>query len=212
MKPASQSKTPHSLGFRMPAEWELHEATWLGWPRELTDWPGKFAPIPWAFAEIVRQLSRVERVHLLVQDAAAEKRVKSALKKTGAHLDAVSFFRVPTDRGWMRDSGPICVRSSGGEVAFNHFVFNGWAKYSNHKRDAVAVEKVNRQLKHRVWQPIYKGRRVVLEGGSIDVNGRGTLLTTEECLLSKMQERNPGFTREDYAEVFREYLGVTNVL
>jgi len=212
MTKASISSTPHALGFRMPAEWEPHEATWLGWPHELTDWPGKFAPIPWAFAEVVRHLSRVEQVCLLVQDAAAEERVTSILKKSGAHLGAITFFRVPTDRGWMRDSGPLCVTNASGEVAFNHFVFNGWAKYSNHKRDAVAVTKVNRKWKRGVWQPVHKGRRVVLEGGSIDVNGKGTLLTTEECLLSKVQERNPGFTREDYAEVFREYLGVSNVL
>ena len=129
----------------------------------------------------------------------------------------------------MRDSGPICVTNSAGEVGFNHFVFNGWAKYANHKRDAAAVSKVNQKLKKRVWNPEHlaaaekaaglkgkrpalQGRRVVLEGGSIDVNGQGTLLTTEECLLSKVQERNPGFAREDYEEVFREYLGVTNVI
>ena len=112
----------------------------------------------------------------------------------------------------MRDSGPICVRNEAAEVAYNHFVFNGWAKYANHKKDAVAVTKVNQKLRLRLWQPEHKGRRVVLEGGSIDVNGRGTLLTTEECLLSKVQERNPGFTKEDYAQVFREYFGVTNVL
>jgi agmatine deiminase len=212
MMPTTKSKTPHSLGFHMPAEWEPHEATWLGWPHELTDWPGKFAPIPWAFAEIVRHLSQVERVYLLVENRGAENRVKSILKKSGANLGAVDFFRVPTDRGWMRDSGPICVKNSGGEVACNQFLFNGWAKYSNHRRDSVAVTSVNKKLKHRVWQPVHKGRRVVLEGGSIDVNGQGTLLTTEECLLSKVQARNPGFTREDYAEVFREYLGVTNVL
>jgi len=196
----------------MPAEWEPHEATWLAWPHELTDWPGKFAPIPWAFAEIVRHLSQVERVYLLVEDRAAESRVRSMLKKSGANLDAIDFFRIPTDRGWMRDSGPICVRNEAGEVAYNHFVFNGWGKYSNHKKDAVAVAKVNQKLKRRTWQPEHKGRRVVLEGGSIDVNGRGTLLTTEECLQSKVQERNPGFTKEDYAQVFREYFGVTNVL
>jgi agmatine deiminase len=112
----------------------------------------------------------------------------------------------------MRDSGPICVRNTDGDVAYNHFSFNGWAKYPNHKKDARVVEHVNRQLKLRLWQPVHKGRRVVLEGGSIDVNGRGTLLTTEECLLSKTQERNPGFTREDYAEIFRKYLGVKKVL
>ncbi len=212
MKPTPQIKTPHALGFRMPAEWEPHEATWLGWPREVTDWPGKFAVIPWAFAEIVRHLSQVERVYLLVENRAAESRVRSVLKKSGANLDAVDFFRVPADRGWIRDSGPICVRNEADEVAYNNFLFTGWAKYPNHKKDAAVVAKANQKLKRRVWQPQHKGRRVVLEGGSIDVNGRGTLLTTEECLLSKVQERNPGFTKEDYAEVFREYLGVTNVL
>ncbi|HUN61895.1 MAG TPA: agmatine deiminase family protein, partial [Candidatus Sulfotelmatobacter sp.] len=205
-------KTPWELGFRMPAEWEQHEATWLGWPHELTDWPGKFAPIPWAFAEMVRLLSQVERVFLLVEDVAAEKRARAMLQKAGAKLTAVEFFRVPTDRGWMRDSGPICVKNAAGEVAYNHFLFNGWAKYENHKKDAQAVSKVNARLKRRVFLPMRNGRRVVLEGGSIDVNGKGTLLTTEECLQSKVQERNPGFTKEDYAEVFREYLGVTNVL
>jgi agmatine deiminase len=196
----------------MPAEWEPHAATWLGWPHEVTDWPGKFPAIPWAFAEIVRVLSQVERVYLMVQDAAAEKRVRAILKKSGAKMDAVDFFQVATDRGWMRDSGPICVKNSDGEVAYNHFVFNGWAKYPNHKGDAQVITRVNRKLKRRVFEPIHDGRRVVLEGGSIDVNGRGTLLTTEECLLSKTQERNPGFTRADYEEVFREQLGVTNVL
>ena len=198
--------------YRMPAEWEPHAATWLGWPHELTDWPGKFAPIPWAFAEIVRHLSRVERVYLLVESVAAEKPVRAILKKAGANLDAVDFFRVPTDRGWMRDSGPICVKNAEGEVAYNNFVFNGWAKYSNHKKDAAVVAKANQKLKKRLILPMHAGRRVVLEGGSIDVNGRGTLLTTEECLQSKVQERNPGFTKRDYEETFREYLGITKVL
>jgi len=212
MKTSWSDKTPYTLGFRMPAEWEPHEATWLSWPHELTDWPGKFAPIPWACAEVGRHLSRVERVYLLVENRAAESRVRAILKKSGGNLEAVDFFRIPTDRGWMRDSGPICVRNESGGVAFNHFSFNGWAKYPNHKKDAAVVSKAHQKLKHRLWQPIYKGRRVVLEGGSIDVNGRGTLLTTEECLLSKVQERNPGFTKDDYAQVFREYFGVTNVL
>src|SRR5215467_6843638 len=207
-----KEKTPGELGFQMPAEWQPHAATWLGWPHELTDWPGKFTPIPWAFAEIVRLLSKVERVFLLVETREAQSRVRTILKKADANLDAVQFFVMPTDRGWMRDSGPICVRNESGEVAFNSFWFNGWAKYSNYKRDAAVVAKVNQKLKKCLWQPRHRGRRVVLEGGSIDVNGCGTLLTTEECLLSKVQERNPGFTKQDYAEVFREYLGVTNVL
>jgi agmatine deiminase len=204
--------TPNSLGYRMPAEWEPHEGTFLGWPHEKTDWPGKFEVIPWAFAEIVRHLSRNERVFLLVENEKAQARVKTILKNSHAHMKNVRFLRIPTDRGWMRDSGPICVRNSEGKVAFNHFVFNGWAKYPNHKRDAQVVTHANRSLRRDVFLPARDGRRVVLEGGSIDVNGQGTLLTTEECLLSKVQERNPGFTNADYEEVFREYLGVTNVL
>jgi agmatine deiminase len=206
------NSTPHSLNYRMPAEFSPHEGTFLGWPHELTDWPGKFAPIPWAFAEIVRHLARVERVFLLVENAATESRVKSILKKSHADLDNVHFLRIPTDRGWMRDSGPICVKNGSGEVAFNHFVFNGWAKYSNHKKDAQVVADVGKSLRRKIFLPTRNSRRVVLEGGSIDVNGLGTLLTTEECLQSSVQQRNPGLTKRDYEAVFRDYLGVTNVL
>jgi agmatine deiminase len=206
------SPTPNDLHFRMPAEWEPHQGTFLGWPHELTDWPGKFAPIPWAFAEIVRHLARVEKVFLLVENAHAESRVKPILRKSHVNFDNVVFLRVPTDRGWMRDSGPICVASRSGEVAFNSFVFNGWAKYSNHQRDAQAVTRANKTLGRTIFFPMHNGRRVVLEGGSIDVNGLGTLLTTEECLQSEVQQRNRGFSKSDYEEVFRNYLGVTNVL
>jgi agmatine deiminase len=203
---------PSSFGYRMPAEWETHEGTFLGWPHERTDWPGKFEPIPWAFAEIVRHLARVERVFLLVENRQAESRAKTILKKSHANLDNVKFLRIPTDRGWMRDSGPICVRNENREVAFNHFVFNGWAKYSNHKKDAKVVTQVSQSLRRKLFLPVHQGRRVVLEGGSIDVNGCGTLLTTEECLQSKVQQRNPGFTKRDYEELFRAYLGISNVL
>jgi agmatine deiminase len=240
MKSNKSRVSPPQSRFRMPAEWEPHEATWLGWPHELTDWPGKFAPIPWVYAEIVRHLARVERVFLIVEDREAEERVRGVLEKSGVQLDAVEFFHIPTDRGWMRDSGPVCVvpknvaqvfrpedvgesakasprqtgaryiGDSGGTLL--DFAFNGWAKYDDYKKDARVVARANRRLKRRVVLPTQKGRRVVLEGGSIDVNGRGTLLTTEECLLSEVQERNPGFTRDDYAEIFRRYLGVTNIL
>jgi agmatine deiminase len=209
-------QTPHELGFRMPAEWERHEATWLSWPHELTDWPGKFAPIPWVYAEIVRHLSRVERVRVLVNDRDAESRARSILKKNHVELDAIDFFCVPTDRGWIRDFGPIFVHrtagNTGGEVAATHWLFNAWAKYDNFKRDSVAFSIANRKLKHRTWQPFHGPARVVLEGGSIDVNGRGTMLTTEECLLSDVQARNPAMSREQIEDTFREYLGVTNVL
>jgi agmatine deiminase len=200
------------VNFRMPAEWEPHDATWLGWPHELTDWPGKFAPIPWAFAEIVRHLANVERVNLLVEDRAAETRVRGMLRRSHANLDAVAFFHVPTDRGWMRDSGPIAVWGADGQSTLLNFAFSGWAKYDDYKKDAKVVARANAKLKRQVALPEHKGRRVVLEGGAIEVNGRGTLLTTEECLLGRVQQRNPGFTREDYGEIFRRYLGATNVL
>jgi agmatine deiminase len=223
----SSSELSLQSTLRMPAEWESHQGTWLGWPHELTDWPGKFPPIPWAFAEIVRHLAPVERVFLLVESAAAEMRVRMILEKSGADLEAVDFFRVPTDRGWMRDSGPIAVFNSPDargltnqngtrSVVLLNFAFNGWAKYSDHKKDAQIVTRSVTALKSnrrpRLLLPTHNGRRVVLEGGSIDVNGRGTLLTTEECLLSEIQARNPGFIKDDYAAIFRRYLGITNVL
>jgi agmatine deiminase len=223
----SSSESALQSTLSMPAEWESHEGTWLGWPHELTDWPGKFPPIPWAFAEIVRHLARVEKIFLLVESAAAEKRVRSILGKSGADLEAIHFFRIPTDRGWMRDSGPIAVFDSSGArgptkqngrrpVVFLNFAFNGWAKYSDHKKDAQVVARslktFHSNRRPRVLLPLHNGRRVVLEGGSVDVNGRGTLLTTEECLLSDIQARNPGFTKDDYVAIFRRYLGVTNVL
>jgi agmatine deiminase len=209
---AANPATPFALGYRMPAEWEPHHATWLGWPHERTDWPGKFAAIPWAFAEIVRHLSHVERVYLMVENAGAESSVRKILTKSGANLRAIDFFRVPTNRGWMRDSGPLCVKNRSGKVAYTHWMFNGWAKYRNYRKDCEVVTQVNRKLKHRVWQPVVDGFRLVLEGGSVDVNGRGALLTTEECLLSPIQARNPGLSRKEIELALRDYLGATRVL
>ena len=204
--------TPLQLGFRMPAEWEPHAATWLAWPHEKTDWPGKFAPIPWVYADIVRHLSQVERVRILVANAGAERTVRGILKKAGANLTAVDFFQIPTNRGWIRDFGPIFVRNSKGESAVTNWHFNAWAKYDDWKQDDAANDKLASQLKWKQWQPMFGRKRVVLEGGSIDVNGRGTLLTTEECLLSPVQARNPGHSRNDLSKIFRDYLGVKNVL
>jgi len=213
MKPGESGSLPLDSRLRMPAEWAPHEATWLSWPHELTDWPGKFSPIPWAFAEIVRHLVPVERVFLIVENRAAETRVRKLLAKAGVALEAVTFFHIPTDRGWMRDSGPMGVTArETGELALLHFSFNAWAKYHNYKKDVRVAALANRQLKLPLILPEHKARRIVLEGGAIDVNGCGTLLTTEECFLSSVQSRNPGFTRDDYEEIFCRYLGSTNVL
>ena len=204
--------TPFSLGYWMPAEWELHAATWLAWPHEKTDWPGKFEPIPWVYADIVRHLSQVERVRILVENAPMERAARRVLKSAGANLSAVDFFRVPTNRGWIRDFGPIFVGNGKGQKAATNWHFNAWAKYDDWKKDDAANQKLAPKLKWNMWSPTCGGRRIVLEGGSIDVNGLGTMLTTEECLLSPVQARNPGMTRQELAAIFRDYLGVTNVL
>ena len=203
---------PPFLHFRMPAEWEPHEATWLAWPHERTDWPGKFAAIPWVYGEIVRHLSRVERVRILVDNAEAEQEARRVLKKSCAQMDAVEFLRLPTDRSWTRDYCPIFVRNASGERGILNWRFNGWAKYDNWAHDDAVTEQLAPALGMHVWTPLWNGRRVVLEGGSIDVNGGGSILTTEECLLSDVQARNPGFTRQDYDQIFHDYLGAQRAI
>jgi agmatine deiminase len=190
----------------MPAEWEPHEATWLAWPHEKSDWPGKFAPIPWLYGEIVRHLARVERVRILVQDRDAEEGVRKILKKCHVELAAVEFFHHPTNRSWTRDYCPLFVRSKAG-IAATHWRFNGWAKYDNCKDDARTPAFIARKLKLQVFET-----GLVLEGGSIDVNGAGKLLTTEECLLSDVQARNPGLSRSDLERAFHDYLGIDEVI
>jgi agmatine deiminase len=209
--------TPRELGFRMPAEWEPHKATWLVWPHNPEDWPGKFASIPWLYAEIVRLLAARERVHLIVENAAAEKHVRSMLKRAGADLAKVDFHQWPTDRGWTRDSGPIFVRDGAGKLAITNWQFNGWAKYDDWRLDDQIPGRVAELLAVREWQPAIdlshiESHRFVLEGGSIDVNGVGSLLTTEECLLSEVQQRNPGISRDQLERALQLYLGIDQVI
>ena len=207
--------TPTALGFRMPAEWEPHHATWLGWPHNASDWPGKFAPIPWVYGEIVRALASGEIVRILVNSAQHERQARHVLERVGVDLDRVEFFRFPTDRGWTRDFGPLFVRrtSPRPELGIARFRFNAWAKYPDWKKDDRIPERVATRLKVRLFRARAGAGDVVLEGGSIDVNGRGTLLTTEECLLDPaVQVRNPGLGRGEIEAVLRDRLGVTNVL
>jgi agmatine deiminase len=204
--------TPASLGFRMPAEWEPHKATWLAWPHEATDWPGKFATIPWIYGEIIRHLSQVEKVCILVEDADTERKVRRILKKCHAQMPAIDFFHIRTDRSWTRDFCPIFVRDGEGQSGILNWRFNGWAKYDNFSHDDAVTEALASHWAFRTWTPFFNNERVVLEGGSIDVNGRGCLLTTEECLLSDVQARNPEMAREDIEHVFSEYLGVRRTL
>jgi agmatine deiminase len=213
----SPQKTPRELGYHMPAEWEPHEATWLAWPHNAEDWPGKFQAIPWVYAEIVRLLSARERVQLLVEDARAERRARGILERAGANLDRVSFHLWPTNRVWTRDSGPIFVRNTVGQVGLTNWSFNAWAKYPDWQLDDQIPGRVTKLLDLPAWQPSVqfedgRNQRLVLEGGSIDTNGAGILLTTEECLLSEVQQRNPGVSRAQLEQVFSRFLGIDQVI
>jgi agmatine deiminase len=202
--------TPSAAGFRLPAEWEPHEATWIGWPHNTTDWPGKFPPIPWVYGEIVRRLAEGETVQTLVESKAHEASARRILARVGVDPGSVRFHRLATDRGWTRDSGPAFLVCAGKapKLAVSHFGFNGWARYDDWKKD----RKIALWAAGKLRLPVFPSG-IVLEGGSIDVNGRGTLVTTEECLLDpKVQVRNPGLDRSGYEQVFREFLGAGNVV
>ena len=214
-------KSAPQTSFRMPAEWAPHAATWIAWPHNPEDWPGKFQPIPWVYCEIVRWLSQAEDVHILVNDLAAEKRAMQMLRRQGANLARLHFHPWRTDRVWLRDSGPIFVkRLDGGaprELALTDWHFNAWAKYPNWHNDDLIPHLVSELYAIPSVQPSVKlangtTHRLVLEGGSIDTNGEGVLLTTEECLLSDVQQRNPGVTKEQIEQAFHEYLGIEQVL
>jgi agmatine deiminase len=217
----------------MPAEWEHHAATWIAWPHNPDDWPGKFQPIPCVYAEIVRHLSSSEDVHILVNDLAAERRATGILRRGGANLARLHFHHWPTDRVWLRDSGPIFVKqaaasakNSAASLAVTNWKFNAWAKYSNFLRDDQVphhvaqlynIPEIKPVIPPAPFDPKGKPHRIVLEGGSIDVNGAGVLLTTEECLLSQIQQRNPGLGDETTTQhlletAFHDYLGIHQTL
>jgi agmatine deiminase len=212
------AETPAILGYRMPAEWEPHVATWIAWPHERTDWPGpgKLGAVRWVYGEVMRHLAPGEPVRILVQDDAGAAQVRSICTRAGVPLERVTCVRMATDRSWTRDICPMFVRDARGNVAATAWRFNGWAKYPNHTRDEKVAAAVGRRLQKRVFIPTAavdgRPRRLVLEGGAVDVNGRGTLLATEECLLSSIQERNPGLDREGTEHALRDWLGVRHVV
>jgi agmatine deiminase len=210
------AETPASLGFSMPAEWETHEATWLAWPHHPADWPDKLDTIRWVYGEIVRKTAPGETVRMLVNGKAEEPQARRYLSRAGVDVRRVEFIMHPTNRVWTRDSGPVFVRrclDDRLETAIVHFHFNAWAKYPDWQKDRRVPETASKRLRKRLFDAQSpQGRKLVLEGGGIEVNGRGTLVTTEECYLEKKKQvRNPGLGRNDFETSLRENLGVTNI-
>ncbi len=198
--------------FRLPAEWEKHKSTILCWPHQKEDWPGKFTPIPWVYTEIIKNIVPGELVRIIVQSKKEESKAKKYLERAHVDLTNIQFIITKTDRGWMRDSSPAFVKN-GEKVTAVKFTFNGWAKYDNWKLDKFIPGTLSKKMGLELVEPVHKNKAVVLEGGAIDSNGCGTLLTTEECLLDeKVQVRNPGFTKTDYEKVFKDYLGIKNII
>jgi len=211
----TMQKTPWALGFRMPAEWEAHEATWLSWPHYARDWPGKSVLIPWVYGEMVRKLAVGERVRICVSSPAVAAQARRVLDAVGVPPRRFELFACPTDRAWIRDFGPIFVRKGGARpaVAIARFRFNGWARYPNWQQDDAVPERIARKIRLPLFHARLGDRPIVLEGGAVDVNGRGSLLTTEECLLDPViQARNPGLGKPELEQVLRDVLGATNVL
>jgi agmatine deiminase len=212
---AGSDAFPADLGFSMPAEWEQHHATWIGWPHNRTDWPGKMGAITWVYAEIARKISQGESLKILVDSPEHQTRARRVLDRSGVDLSRIEFVRFPTDRGWTRDFGPFFVRSNKPrpQIAISRFGFNAWAKYKDWRKDCRIPQRVASRFGYRMLEARRDEHLVVLEGGAIDVNGRGTLITTEECLLDQaVQTRNPGLSRQDLEKVLRDFLGATNVL
>lgn len=217
MSQPSSQPAPAAAGYAMPAEWQPHSSTWITWPHRTSDWPGRFAPIPWVYAEIAKKVSAGEKLRVLVNSAGHEKRALQIMRRAGMDPARLEFFRFPTNRGWTRDYGPIFVcrdkNRRGKPLAIARFRFNGWARYPDWKLDDAAPEKAARALGLPLLAARWARGDFVLEGGAIDVNGQGTVLTTEECLLDDgAQARNPGITRSECEAALRANLGVQQVI
>jgi agmatine deiminase len=204
--------TTETADRRWPAEWEPHEATWIAWPHHEPDWPGKLEAIPWVYAEIVRVLALHERVEILCHNHDVLQRARACLEVNCANRQNLRLHEIPTDRVWTRDSGATGIRLAG-RMAWVHWAFNAWAKYDNYRHDERVphvFESVTRWPREEPRWP--DGKRIVLEGGSIETDGQGTMLTTQECLLSDIQQRNPGRSRIDYEAAFSKALGIQKTI
>ena len=204
-------------GFRMPAEWEKQQSVWIIWPYNKNDWPGLFKFIPKTVSEIVSVISKTQTVNLIVKIKKDIKLIKKKLKKNNYTKTNVKFHVIPTDRIWIRDSGPIFLKNiKNKKKILLNFKFNGWSKYKNYKKDDKINNVISSITRIKKIDPKVKinniTKRIVLEGGSIDVNGKGSILLTKECLLSKIQERNPGIKKKEYEDLLRKYLNVSNFI
>lgn len=197
---------------RLPAEFEQQEGILLCFPHNGNDWPGKYQAIKWAFVEFIKKITEFEKVFLVVKDQDFQNKVYQLLERANVNCGHVSFILAKTNRSWMRDSGPIIVKNGDNNEALN-FHFNAWTKYNNFKLDRKIPGTVAEELNMPLTNVLFKDKPVILEGGAIDSNGNGTLLTSEECLLHpKIQVRNPGFNKSDYEKIFEEYFGITNTI
>jgi agmatine deiminase len=195
---------------RFPAEWESHAATWIAWPHHEPDWPGKFEPIPWVYAEIARVLAASEPLNILCHDESVREDAEACLAAHHVSGD-VRLHLKSTDRAWLRDSAPTGVLGADGALSWCNWGFNAWAKYDNFASDATVGAFIAQATGVPRTEPMRpdQGGRVVLEGGGIETDGRGTIMVTEEWLLSGVQDRNPGLGRVDYERLFAEQLGCT---
>ncbi len=210
-------KSPGTSGFVMPAEWKEHAATWLAFPHHRTDWPGKLNNLPHTFAEMARVIAQGERVKLLVRSRTEQARASKIFERAGVLMEQVDFIIQDTNRSWLRDSMPLWVtrheKGGRGEKIAVNFRFDGWARYRDHLKDDAAGVFVANQHARKMYVPRdEQGQRLVLEGGSIDVDDCGTLLTTEECLLTSPRARFRGWGREATEGALKDSLGVKKVL
>ena len=196
----------------MPAEWEKQKSTWIAWPHNKKDWPGKFNEIPWIFSKIITELSKVQSVNILVKNNSDLKSVNFFLDTFRAKIKNIRLITCKTDRAWTRDFLTIFIKDKNRQKVISKWEFNGWAKYKNFKNDNKAFLKINKFKKFKVVKPKYNKKKIILEGGSIDVNGDGLLLTTMQCLLSKIQRRNKGLSKLDYYQIFKKFFGTKKII
>ena len=198
--------------YRMPAEWEFQKSTWIAWPHNKNDWPGKYDGIPSVFAIIISAISKVQLVNILVNNKSDYKKIEIILKRFGTKINNIKLIHCKTDRSWVRDSLPIFLKIKKNKKILSNWEFNAWAKYKNFKKENKNYLKIKNVTKIKIIKPKLKKKKIVLEGGSIDVNGNGLLLTTKQCLLSKIQQRNKGFKTKDYENIFKKFLGINRVI